>query len=238
VTEDFARDMFGDQPALGKRVYDGLGHSAVIVGVMENVINGWISREKTFNVMFQPRIPSGPQVRYVIRTEPGRTGSLVPEIERKLSESNLSRAIVSVHPHSYWVERIYRPDTRMIVYLTVIIVLMIAITALGIVGIASFHVNMRTKQIGTRRAIGARRIDIIRYFMVENWLLTTGGVLLGAFFAFAFANWLTSAYDLPRLQPLYVFAGVPMLWILGQLAVIMPARRAAAIPPAIATRTV
>jgi putative ABC transport system permease protein len=238
VTEDFARDMFGDQPALGKRVYDGLGHSAVIVGVMENVINGWISREKTFNVMFQPRIPSGPQVRYVIRTEPGRTGSLVPEIERKLSESNLSRAIVSVHPHSYWVERIYRPDTRMIVYLTVIIVLMIAITALGIVGIASFHVNMRTKQIGTRRAIGARRIDIIRYFMVENWLLTTGGVLLGAFFAFAFANWLTSVYDLPRLQPLYVFAGVPMLWILGQLAVIMPARRAAAIPPAIATRTV
>jgi putative ABC transport system permease protein len=238
VTEDFAHDMFGEEPALGKRVYDGLGNSAVIVGVMENMINAWISSEKTFNVIFEPRIPAGPQVRYAIRTEPGRIGALLPEIERKLAESNQTRAIVSVRPHSYYVEHSYRPDSRMVVYLTVIIVLMIAITALGIVGLASFHVNVRTKQIGTRRAIGARRLDIIRYFMIENWLLTTGGVLLGTLFAFAFANWLTSVYDLPRLQPFYVFAGVPLLWILGQLAVIVPARRAAAIPPAIATRTV
>jgi putative ABC transport system permease protein len=99
-------------------------------------------------------------------------------------------------------------------------------------------VNVRRKQIGTRRAVGARRIDIVRYFMVENWLLTTGGVLIGAVLAFAFGQWLSAEYSLPRLQPMYVAAGIVLLWILGQLAVFVPARRAAAIPPAIATRTV
>jgi putative ABC transport system permease protein len=56
--------------------------------------------------------------------------------------------------------------------------------------------------------------------------------------AFAFGHWLSTAYALPRLQPAYVLAGGVLLWILGQLAVFVPARRAAAIPPAIATRNV
>jgi putative ABC transport system permease protein len=74
--------------------------------------------------------------------------------------------------------------------------------------------------------------------MIENWLLTTGGALAGTLFAFAFGQWLSATYSLPPLQPGYVAAGVVLLWILGQLAVFVPARRAAAISPAIATRTV
>ena len=189
-------------------------------------------------MLFRSRISSGPIARYAIRTEPGRRDALISEVERKLADANLNRAITWVRPHSYYVEKAYRADRRMVVFLSVIVALMISVTALGIVGLASFHVNVRTKQIGTRRAVGARRIDIIRYFMVENWLMTTAGVAVGAVLAFAFGQWLSNAYSLPRLEPLYVVAGVVLLLILGQLAVFVPARRAAAIPPAIATRTV
>jgi len=238
MTRDVATQMFGNESPLGKTIYDGLGQSAVVVGVIENMLNAWISFEHPSNVIFQPRITNGPVVKDAIRTEPGRRDALIPEIERKLSESNMHRAVNFVRPHDYWVERIYRSDNRMVVFLTVIIALMVSVTALGIVGLASFQVSVRTKQIGTRRAVGARRIDIIRYFMIENWLLTTGGVVLGSILAFAFGHWLSSAYSLPRLQPVYVIAGVLVLWVLGQLAVFLPARRAAAIPPAIATRTV
>ncbi|MFL6550425.1 MAG: ABC transporter permease [Povalibacter sp.] len=238
ITQDVAKALFGDQPALGKTIYDGLGHSAVVVGIIENMLAAWVDYEHQAHVMLLPRTPNPPGVRYVVHTESGRADSLVPEIERKLSEANTHRAITYVHPHSYYVERSYRSDSRMVIFLMVIIGAMIAVTALGIVGLASFHVSVRTKQIGTRRAVGARRIDIIRYFMVENWLLTTGGVVLGSILAFAFGHWLSTAYSLPRLQPIYVISGVIVLWVLGQLAVFMPARRAAAIPPAIATRTV
>ena len=241
LTRAMAQALFGDEPALGKALYEGLGQSAVVVGVIDNMMNAWVTPESPFNVVFLPRIPSGPIARYVIRTEPGRPGNhdaLIAEIEKKLVVMDLPRAITWVRPHSYYVEKSYRSDRRMISFLSVIVALMIVITALGVVGLASFQVNVRTKQIGTRRAVGARRIDIIRYFMVENGLLTTGGVIAGAVFAFAFGQWLSSAYALPPLDPFYVVAGVVLLLVLGQLAVFIPARRAAAIPPAIATRTV
>jgi putative ABC transport system permease protein len=202
------------------------------------MLGAWVDWDNLENVMFVPRIQTGPIGRYVVRAEPGQRDALISEIERKLASADISRAITFVRPHSYYTERSYRSDSRMVAFLTVIVVLMVSVTALGIVGLASFQVNVRTKQIGTRRAVGARKIDILRYFKIENWLLTTGGVVIGAVLAFAFGQWLSSEYSLPRLEPLYVASGVVLLWVLGQLAVFVPARRAAAIPPAIATRTV
>lgn len=238
ITRDMARALFGDQPALGRNVYDGLGQSAVVVGVIENMLGAWVGWDKLTQVVLQPRVPNGPGSRYVVRAKPGMRDELVGQIEKKLAESDSTRAIIWVRPHSEFTERSYRNDSRMVSFLTVIVVLMIAVTALGIVGLASFQVSVRTKQIGTRRAVGARRIDIIRYFMVENWLLTSAGVAAGTLLAFGFGYWLSSEYSLPRLQPWYVLGGMLVLWLLGQVAVFMPARRAAAIPPAIATRTV
>jgi putative ABC transport system permease protein len=237
LNRDAAKAIFGTEHAVGKTVYDQ-SHSAVVIGIMENMLGSWVGWDKLTQVMLTPRIEAGPQARYVVRAEPGRRDALMSEIEQKLSNSNPHRAITYVKSHTQIKERSYRSDSRMVAFLSVLIGLMVSVTALGIVGLASFHVNVRRKQIGTRRAVGARRIDIIRYFMVENWLLTTGGVIAGSILAFAFGQWLSSAYSLPRLPPLYVVGGVVVLWILGQLAAFMPARRAAAIPPAIATRTV
>lgn len=237
ITRDFAKALFGDEPALGKSVYDGLGRSAVVVGIVDHML-GWVHWDTPTRIMLQPRIASPPKLQYVVRAEPGMRDALIAELERKLADLNPNRAVTAVHPHDYYIEQTYRVDNRMVAFLSVIVVLMIAVTALGIVGLASFYVNVRRKQIGTRRAVGARRIDIIRYFMVENWLLTTGGSLIGAVLAFAFGQWLSSAFALPRLEPVYVAAGVVLLWILGLAAVFVPARRAAAIPPAVATRTV
>jgi putative ABC transport system permease protein len=237
LTKDAAQAIFGTEHAVGKTVHDQ-GHSAVVIGVMENMLGAWVGWDKLTQVMLQPRIAAGPLARYVVRAEPGRRDALMAEIEQKLSGTNPNRAISWVRSHTEIKARSYRADSRMVAFLSVLIGLMITVTALGIVGLASFHVNVRRKQIGTRRAVGARRIDIIRYFMVENWLLTTGGVLAGSILAFAFGQWLSTAYALPRLPAIYVAGGVVVLWVLGQIAAFLPARRAAAIPPAIATRTV
>src|SRR6188474_481925 len=237
LNRDAAKAIFGTEHAVGKTVYD-LSHSAVVIGIMENMLGSWVGWDKLTQVMLTPRIEAGPQARYVVRAEPGRRDALIAEIEQKLSGTNPNRAITFVRSHEFYKERSYRADSRMVAFLSVLIGLMVSVTALGIVGLASFLVSVRRKQIGTRRAVGARRADIIRYFMVENWLLTTGGVIAGTVLAFAFGQWLSSAYSLPRLPPLYVVGGVVVLWILGQLAAYLPARRAAAIPPAIATRTV
>lgn len=237
LNKDAAIAIFGTEHAVGKTVHT-LQYSAVVIGVMENMLGAWVGWDKLTQVMLTPRIPPGPLARYVVRTEPGQRDALMTQIEQKLSGSNPHRAISYVRSHTQIKEKSYRADSRMVAFLSVLIGLMVSVTALGIVGLASFHVNVRRKQIGTRRAVGARRIDIIRYFMLENWLLTTGGVVAGSVLAFAFGQWLSSAYSLPRLPPIYVVGGVIVLWVLGQVAAFLPARRAAAIPPAIATRTV
>ena len=113
-----------------------------------------------------------------------------------------------------------------------------AVTAIGIFGLAAFHVTTRTKQIGTRRAIGARRIDILRYFLVENALITTAGVGAGCVVALAIGVKLSLMFQAPRLPLYYLLGGALALWCLGLCAVLLPARQATRISPAVATRTV
>jgi putative ABC transport system permease protein len=114
----------------------------------------------------------------------------------------------------------------------------VMVTIVGIVGLAAFSVASRTKQLGTRRAIGARKFHILRYFLVENWIITTGGVVLGCILALAAGVQLSHMYQMPRLPLYYLVGGVLLLWIVGLLAVLVPALRAASISPAVATRTV
>ena len=124
------------------------------------------------------------------------------------------------------------------IYLLTVTGLVIGVTCLGIFALATFNVSTRTKQIGTRRAVGARRRDIVHYFLVENGLITSGGVIVGCALALGAGYWLSLQYELPRLDLYYLVGGVLLLWGIGQLAAWQPARRAAAVPPSVATRTV
>jgi putative ABC transport system permease protein len=119
-----------------------------------------------------------------------------------------------------------------------VIVALLLVTALGIVGLASFWVAQRRKQIGVRRALGATRTDILRYFQTENFLIVSFGIALGMVLAFGLNLVLMSRYELPRLPLWYLPVGALVLWGLGQLAVLAPALRAAAVPPVVATRSV
>ena len=134
-------------------------------------------------------------------------------------------------------ERYFRSDRAMAWLLVAVIAAMLLVTALGIVGLASFWVQQRTKQIGIRRALGATRGQVLRYFQTENFLLATIGIVIGMLLAYLLNQWLMGRYELPRLPLLYLPVGAAALWLLGQLAVFGPARRAAAIPPAVATRS-
>jgi putative ABC transport system permease protein len=134
--------------------------------------------------------------------------------------------------------RSYRRDRGMAIILDIVISLLIGLTALVIVGLSSFHVSQRTKQIGTRRALGAKRRDIIKQFMLENLIITTTGATLGAVLTVAIAYWLEVSFSLPRLDWSYLPIGIVSLWVISTIAVIEPARRAASVPPAVATRSV
>jgi len=239
ITDAMAKELFPDgQDPLGKTVYDHIDRPITIIGVLERMHGAWVGWDKLDNVMLSPEIASGPLVRYMIRVEPGQLDTLLPQVEQKLIERDDHRVIRKVQPMSEVAARSYEDDRAMAVVLASVVGLLIMITALGIIGLASFSVKTRTKQIGTRRAVGARKLDIIRYFLLENWMITSFGVAAGALLAVALNYVLVTEFELDKLNPFYVPAGILGLWFLGLLSVLGPARKAAAIPPAVATRTV
>jgi len=238
VTQDLADDLFGEEDALGKTVYWGSMEPSTIIGIIGRMHGSWVNWDKLGNVVIQPGKPANTTNKYITRVEPGMRNELIPVIEQKLGESNRRRVIKSVRSLEEMAANTYRRDRGMAIILSVVISLLIGLTALVIVGLASFHVTQRTKQIGTRRALGARRIDIVRQFMLENWLITTTGAMLGIILTAVVAYWLEVSFGLPRLDWRYLPAGIGILWILSALAVFEPARRAASVPPAVATRSI
>src|SRR5690606_39478875 len=117
-------------------------------------------------------------------------------------------------------------------------VLLIGVRALGIVGLAAFNVNQRRKQIGTRRALGATRTDILRYFLTEAAMIAAAGDALGLVFTFGMSYWLGTEFNLPMLDWRFVPPVVAALLGISQLAALRPARRAMRISPAMATRSI
>jgi len=238
ITQDLADDLFGDDDALGKSVFWGDMESSTVVGIIGHMHGSWVNWDKLGNVVFQPGKPLYTTNKYLVRVEPGMRDKLIPVIEKELGESNPQRVVKSVRSLEEMAANSYRRDRGMAVILSIVIALLIGMMVLVIAGLSSFHVTQRTRQIGTRRALGATRAHIMREFALENWLISVAGAMLGMLLTVGVAYWLEVSFELPRLDWRYLPSGVIILWLVSLVAVLEPARRAASVPPAVATRSI
>jgi putative ABC transport system permease protein len=240
VTRAMAETLFPDAAGdyVGKTVYINDDNPVQIIGIVERLQapwNGWDGVERS---MLVPQIRDSEFSRYVIRTEPGMRDALMPQVEEMLASSNRNRIVNGMRTMTETRERSYLGDAALSKLLSFIALLLTAITGLGIVGLASFNVSRRTRQIGTRRALGATRGAILRYFMLENFLVTSVGIALGTILAVALNIWMVQTFELTRIAWYLVPLAMLMLWVVGQIAAAGPARRASLVPPAVATRAV
>jgi putative ABC transport system permease protein len=240
VSQSVARSLFPHESALGRTVYAAPGQPATIIGVVNDVIaTAWASTHfGTYDVMLVPRPTVLYGNGYLVRAAPGQRDRLMRVVEQHLAASNPNRVVEYVRSLEELKQRLYRTDLNMTIFLSIVTLLLTGVACFGIFALATFNVSTRIKQIGTRRAIGAQRADIIRYFMVENGAITAAGVLVGCILALIAGYWLSVEYQIARLDLYYLIGGVLALWAIAQLAAWHPARRAAAVPPSVATRTV
>lgn len=240
VSKALADALFPDGDALGKTVYDEPnGEKPMeIIGIYDHMQNAWPGSDNFNHSALIPALGLfGGEMRYLVRAEPGQRDAVMAAGEEYLAH-NRSRIVEVVRSFEEQKQRTYGGDIAMIKLMSVVITALAAVTGLGIVGLAWFSVTQRRKQIGTRRALGATRFDIVRYFMVENWLITSIGLAIGVAGALTLNWFLDTEYNTGRVPLWYLPVGMAALWLLGQVAVLLPARRAANIPPALATRSV
>ena len=243
VTRSLAKKLFPDGSALGKTVYlpDGPTTIIGILASLQGPYAGSTTRSIDEDSVLIPSRYLGPDSDvYLIRTNSTAMKPVINAAQKVLSKRGGVRLI---DPKEGVVtllqarERGYATDRSVTLLMSTLCGLLLLATASGIVGLSSFWVSQRRKQIGIRRSLGATTGDILRYFHTENFLIVSGGIVLGALLAFLANLGLMHVYELPRM-PLYVpLLGALLLWLLGQLAVLGPARYAAKVPPVVAIRT-
>lgn len=243
VSKPVADKLFPQGDALGKTIYQD-GKPARIIGIVARLETPTTSKWGSawdYNSVLEPVRLDGTSASYAVRARPGRTRAVMREARKALMAVDPIR----VMPDSWGIQsmsgiraKVYRADRGMALVLSLVCVILLLVTTAGIVGQTSFWVGQRRKQIGIRRALGARRVDILRYFQIENFLIVTFGVGLGLALAYGLSLLLMQRYELPRLPWTYLPIGAAALWLIGQLAVLVPAIRAAAVSPIVATRSV
>jgi putative ABC transport system permease protein len=249
VTKALADELFPQGDALGKSIQQAsdaqhpLDDGKTIVGVIETAYNPWgigAGRGDTLGerIMFEPAGSASYErgISYLIRTEPGAMSSVAAEVERKLTQANAGR-VFDFKSTGEKKGTHFASSKIAVTTMTCIVVALVAVTALGLLGLTSLAVAERTKQIGVRRALGATRGQIVGHFLIENWLVTTAGLLLGIVSAYGLNFVLVTRVSDVKLHWQLVAAGMLLLWANGIIATLPAALRASFVPPSTATRT-
>jgi putative ABC transport system permease protein len=237
VTRALAARLFPGQDPLGKLVYPG-DKPVRIVGVIDHLLRPMLETGGgNEDAMLFPMLPDESNVTYVLRTAPSQRQRVLKEAAAVLQQLDADRILRHAQTFGQLRSDYFRHDRTMLGLLLAAACGLLLVTAVGIAGLASFWVQQRRRAIGIRRAVGASRRDILRYFQAENALIVGGGLLPGVLLALGLNLLLMGHYELPRLPLAYLPIAALALWLLGQLAVLGPALRAAAVPPVVATRT-
>jgi putative ABC transport system permease protein len=239
ITKEVADLLFPEGGAVGSTIEPADGSSLdTVVGVIARMQGSWPRHPWAERVMLYPGVPANNRRnRYMIRAEPGMVDDLYTVLDASLLRVNEGR-IASVRTLKEIKANTYRPNVVVTQMLGVLSLLLVFVTSLGIIGLTSFSVTQRTREIGTRRALGATRWAILRYFLVENWLVTSTGLTLGLVLTYALNFALAQSAEVSRIGWTQVTTGMLILWLAGLMAALVPALRGTTVPPVLATRTV
>lgn len=249
VTRALAERLFPHGDGLGQPIYfNGSSEPSTIVGVVARMLTANADGAKSiaWNAVLIPARVDGASTMYAVRTRPGRMHAAMAAARDALFKTDPMRVIQQggrydmqgIHMFAEVRTWGYVADQFIVQVMTAICVILLAVTGIGMTGLTSFWVNQRHKQIGIRRALGGTKGDILRYFQMENLLIAGGGCVVGVVLAIAINLMLLRMFQMDRMPVSYMILGVAVILVLGQLAVLAPARRASKVPPVVATRSV
>lgn len=247
VTKELAKTLYpNEKSVIGKLLYRGSGDDSTpirIIGVIDSLVTPWgyaswggQNADGTQSAIFPIRRHQSFNL-YAVRSVPAQRAEVMKAAEKSLLAITPGRMVTINRDMDKIRDRRYSGEKAMALTLIIVVGLLLLTTAAGIVGMASLWVNQRRKQIGVRRALGATRGDILRHFLSENFLITSIGIVVGVLLTVVLNLVLVEKLEMQQLPAFYLPIGAVLLWAMGLLAVYGPARRAASVSPATATRS-
>jgi putative ABC transport system permease protein len=249
ITQALAQKLFGEANPLGRLLRlptykTNPGYR--VVGVVRHLLRnqlGMATNGRADNTVLLPdRVAGTWTLSYAVRVDPAMREAALRGVRKAIGQQFGTLMPVGSTPRvSFYGERrddLLRHRRAALWLFAGVALTVVVVTVIGIMGLTGFWVQKRTRQIGIRRALGARQADILRYFLAENALIVGVGVIAGMFMAYLGNHLLMRYYELPYLPWNWLPLGAVLMLLLGQLAVLSPALRAARVPPVVATRSV
>jgi len=211
---------------------------ATIIGIVERLATSQFGGDSSTaeNSILVPLLWVDSNFFYLVRAKPGQLAAAMLAARNGLYKISRQRTIVGMQSLADARLDFYRGARGEALLMGVVSAILLGVTAFGILGLTSYWVSQRRRQIGIRRALGATAGSILRYFQMENLLIVGAGSVLGILLGLAANLWMIRSIALARLPPVYLIVGTIVVLTLGQIAVLWPALRASAVPPAIAAR--
>ena len=231
VSEAIQKRFFPNESAVGKRVKQG-DETMEIVGVVGNIRRAGLRDEPRADMYFPFE-----------RNKPGQTTLFIrTAADPERSAAAIKAAIARVEPNAYTsneqtlahVAAESERVTRVVLWLLgVFAVTSLALAAIGIYGVMSYAVRQRTREIGTRIALGATRRNIVWLVLQQGAVIAAVGTVVGLATGLATTRFLSSImYGVKGTDPVTLAGAVTLLVVTIMLACYVPARRAAAVDPA------
>lgn len=239
ISKAMATRLYPDEgwrTALGKTLYFYNDEPVVVIGIIDNLQAPWIGKSWVERTLLSPEHLLAGATYYFVRAEPGYRDRIMAELEDKLARSNKDRLISDLTAIEDVKGVVYKKEQSIISLLSSLIVVLVSITAMGILGLVSYNVSIRTKQIGVRRALGADKSMIVRYFLMENFLIVFIGTLIGVALTIGLNMYLVESTEINPMDTTHIPIVMVILILIGQLSVIFPALKASNLSPAIATK--
>ncbi len=231
VNEKFARSMFGNADAVGRRFMWGDKLSYEVVGVVENGKYDSLT-EMPWAAMFLPLEQNPNSDNSLMVRSPLPPDEILPEVRQALAKIDPSLPFV-FHTWSDALAFVQFPARIATATLGVMGLLAAMLAVTGVFGMAMYSVSKRMKEFGIRVAVGAQPVQLMRAALSRPVLLllcgSAAGLLLGVIASQLLAQ---IVYQATPRDPLVLAGVVITMAVLGLVATWIPAQRALRIHPA------
>jgi hypothetical protein len=242
VNEAFAREYFGAQDPIGRKIRIGEEHEWVTVaGVVGNEKRPTVYEEMKWSALaavYRPVAQHPPGAFAIAVRSAGQRLGLAHEIEKAVESGDRRAALGDIESMETRLAPYLKYPRFRAVLLAGFSLIAIALAAIGLYGLVAQFVAQRTVEVGVRKAVGARGIDIAGLIARKGGVPATLGVLAGFALSFALTRYLGSlVYEITPTDPATLAAVAGVMLAVSVLAMIVPLRRALRLDPMTALRS-
>jgi putative ABC transport system permease protein len=245
IGEDVPRALMAGEDPVGKWI-DVNGHKFEIIGVMLRPAASFPGQDDTRLLLpyftMHKMFPSAKENMLIVAAQPGKLPAAIDEARAVL---RIQRHVAPNKPDDFFistseqmVEQFHSVTAMVALVMVVLSSIGLLVGGIGVMNIMLVSVTERTREIGIRKAIGARRSDIVLQFLTEAVVLTGLGGLIGMTFGWIISLVARTVFpSLPTAVPLWAAAlGVIVSVAVGLFFGIWPANKAARLDPVVALR--